>query len=240
MNKETNHRECKQPLAKVLKNEAISGEEIANAATHGFGILLGVTAGIWLLQKAFCYGDGWAVSSVSIYIVCMLFSYITSTLYHAGRAGKRKATLRKFDHVAIYFHIAGTYTFFTLTILRNAAFWGWALFGVAWLAAFAGSYISFKGKGMGNRIETICYVAMGLVVCVAFKPLFDTLHLLQELHVLWYIIAGGISYIVGALLYSFKKIPYIHSVFHLFVLGGSFFHILAIAFTLELARGGYL
>ena len=217
------------------KKQYTQGEEIANAATHGIGILLGAAAGIWLLQKAFCCSDFWAVSSVSVYIVCMLFSYIASTFYHACREGKRKATLRKFDHVAIYFHIAGTYTFFTLTILRNTAFWGWLIFIVIWIIALTGSYISFKGKGIGNRIETICYVAMGLVICVAFKPIFDTLHSMNALVVLWYIIAGGVSYILGAVLYSFKKIPYVHSIFHLFVLGGSIFHILAIATTLKLA-----
>jgi len=214
------------------RKQYTEGEEIANAATHGIGILLGIAAGIWLLQKAICHSDLWAVGSVSIYIVCMLFSYVASTLYHACREGKRKIILRKFDHVAIYFHIAGTYTFFTLTILRNTAFWGWSLFFVIWIIALAGSYISFKGKGIGNRIETICYVAMGLVIFIAFKPLFDTLYSMKALDVLWYIIAGGVSYIVGALLYSFKKIPYIHSVFHLFVLGGSIFHILGIAIAL--------
>jgi hemolysin III len=214
------------------RKQYTQGEEIANATIHGIGILLGVAAGIWLLQKAIHYSDLWAVSCVSIYIVCMLFSYITSTLYHACREGKRKVTLRKFDHVAIYFHIAGTYTFFTLTILRNAAFWGWSLFIIIWIIALAGSYISFKGKGIGNRTETICYVAMGLVICVAFKPLFDILYSMKVLDILWYIIAGGMSYIFGALLYSFKKIPYMHSVFHLFVIGGSIFHVLAIATVL--------
>ena len=217
----------------MKKKRYTQGEEIANAVTHGVGILLGMAAGIWLLLKAFSYSDLWAVSSVSVYIVCMLFSYIASTFYHACREEKRKETLRKFDHIAIYFHIAGTYTFFTLTILRNAAFWGWLLFSVVWIIAAGGLYISFKGKGMGNRIETICYVAMGLVVCVAFKPLFDILHSMNALNILWYIIAGGLSYLLGALLYSFKKIPYVHSVFHIFVIGGSVFHVLAIAITLE-------
>jgi len=208
-------------------------EETVNAVTHGIGIIMGVAAGIWLIQKAFCNGDVWAVSSVSIYVVCMLFSYIASTLYHACREATRKATLRKYDHIAIYFHIAGTYTFFLLTILRNVEFWGWLLFFVIWIAAFAGSYISFKGKGMGNKIETVCYVAMGLVVFVAFKPLFDTLHVINALDVFWYLILGGISYIFGALLYTFKKIPYMHSVFHIFVIGGSICHIWAIAVALE-------
>jgi len=215
------------------KKKYTQGEEIANASTHGIGIFFGAAAGIWLLQKAFSQADSWAISSVSVYIVCMLFSYIASTLYHACREEKRKAILRKLDHAAIYFHIAGTYTFFTLTILRNAAFWGWSLFFVVWIIALAGSYITFKGKGIGNRIETICYVAMGLVVCVAFKPLIDILYSMNALNVLWFMIAGGVSYIVGAILYSFKKIPYIHAIFHLFVIGGSIFHILAIATALN-------
>ena len=208
-------------------------EEIANASTHGLGILLGAAAGIWLLLKALRSSDLWAVSCVSAYIVCMLFSYIASTLYHACKEGERKITLRKFDHIAIYFHIAGTYTFFTLTVFRRAAFWGWAIFIVVWITALVGSYISFKGKGIGNRIETICYIAMGLIVVVAFKPLIDTLYPISALNVLWYIIAGGASYITGALFYMFKKIPYTHSIFHLFVIGGSIFHIAAIALALD-------
>ena len=215
------------------RKQDIQGEEIANATTHGFGILFGMAAGIWLLQKAIYYSDIWAISSVSIYIVCMLFSYIASTLYHACRERKQKVILRKFDHAAIYFHIAGTYTFFTLTVLRNVALWGWLLFFIIWIVAIAGSTISFRGKGMGSRVETVCYAAMGLVICVAFKPLVDTLYSINSLIILWYIIAGGVSYLLGALLYSFKKIPYIHSVFHLFVIGGSIFHILAIATALE-------
>ena len=208
-------------------------EEIANATIHGLGFLGGVAAGIWLLQKAYSCCDLWAVCSVSVYIVCMLFSYLASTLYHACKVGERKKTLRKFDHIAIYFHIAGTYTFFTLKVFRDVAFWGWLIFCIVWIVAFAGSYISLKGKGIGKRIETICYVVMGLVVLVAFKPLFDKLAPINALDVLWYIIAGGVSFIIGALLYSFKKVPYMHSVFHLFVIGGSVFHILAIAIALD-------
>ena len=215
------------------KKQYTQSEEIANAATHGIGMFLGMAAGIWLLSKALVYGDFWAVGSVSTYVLCMLFSYAASTLYHACREKKRKIILRKLDHAAIYFHIAGTYTFFTLTILRDAACWGWSLFFVVWVVAFIGSYISFTGKGIGKRIETVCYVAMGLVVFVAFKPLFDTLASMQALDVLWYIIAGGVSFIAGAFLYSFKKIPYIHAIFHLFVIGGSFFHVLAIAIAVE-------
>ena len=208
-------------------------EEIANAVSHGLFILPGAEAGIWLIQKALCLSDVWAVCSVSVYVICMLFSYTASTLYHTCREGQRKATLRKLDHIAIYFHIAGTYTFLTLAIFRDAALWGWSLFSVVWIAALIGSFICFQEEKLGNRIETICYVAMGLVIFVAFKPLYDILHSMNALNVLWLIISGGVSFILGALLYSFKKIPYAHLIFHLFVIGGSIFHILAIAATLE-------
>ena len=215
------------------KKQYIQNEETANAVTHGLGILLGAAAGIWLFLKALYYCDPWVISSVLVYIVCMLFSYIASTLYHACRKGKRKVILRKFDHVAIYFHIAGTYTFFTLTVLRDEEFWGWLLFFIVWIVAIIGSHFSIKGRGIGSRIETVCYIIMGLVVVVAFNPLVSALYSICALNILWYIIAGGILYLVGALLYSFKKIPYIHSVFHIFVVGGSIFHLLAIAITLD-------
>ena len=213
----------------MTRRKYTRNEEIANTVSHGIGILLGVAAGVWLLLLALRTHNLWAVSSVLVYVVCMLFSYFASTFYHACKEARRKRMLRKLDHIAIYFHIAGTYTFFTLTVLRNTAYWGWALFVVVWVAAFAGSYVSFKGKGTGHRIETACYVAMGFVVCVAFKPLIDTLRPIGLMDAFWYLMAGGASYILGAILYSFKKVPYIHSIFHIFVIGGSIFHILAIA-----------
>ena len=208
-------------------------EEIANTVSHGIGIFFGLAAGLWLLPLAAATNNPWAVGSVLAYVVCMLFSYIASTSYHACRDTRRKIILRKLDHAAIYFHIAGTYTFFTLTVLRNAAFWGWLLFVVVWVAALAGSYISIKGKKRGSPIETICYVAMGLVICVAFKPLVDTLRSMHSLDTFWYLIAGGVLYILGAVLYSFKRVPYIHFFFHLFVLGGSVCHVLSIASALS-------
>ena len=136
--------------------------------------------------------------------------------------------------LGIYFHIAGTYTFFTLTVFRETAFWGWMLFLVVWIAALTGAYISYKGKGIGNRIETICYVVMGLVVFIAFKPVIETLRPTGSLKILWFLLAGGMSYILGAVVYRFKKVHYVHAVFHIFVLVGSVFHILAIASSLDL------
>lgn len=203
-------------------------EEMANAITHGFGVLFGIVSGIILLKLAMVSeSGGWAVFSVSLYVFGMIASYLTSTLYHSCTNQKRRALLRKFDHAAIYFHIAGTYTPFTLVVLRNEGAWGWSLFCVVWLAALVGSILSFTHKKAGSKLETICYVVVGGVILIAFKPLVDALSATGYLDALYWLIAGGVSYIIGAIFYSFK-IKYMHSVFHLFVLGGSICHVLAV------------
>jgi len=210
------------------------GEEAANVATHGFGILFGMAMGAWLLNMA-AHFDAWTFYCTLTYAVCMVLSYITSTTYHATVNPEKKALLRKFDHAVIYLHIAGTYTFFTLVSLRGNghAFLGWLFFAVSWLAAISGCILSFVGKRTGSKIETICYIAMGGVILVAFSPLFKAFSESGSLLPLWYILAGGASFVVGALFYMFKKVKYMHAVFHLFVLGGTLFHALAIATALS-------
>ena len=105
----------------------------------------------------------------------MLSSYISSTWYHGSRPGKLKELLRKFDHGAIYLHIAGTYTPFTLLVLRHAGGWGWGIFAFVWLSAIAGFILSFKKLKEHSNLETACYVAMGACILVAMKPLMDHL-----------------------------------------------------------------
>ena len=216
----------------MSKKSYTKGEELANVATHGFGILLGVAAGVWLLNMA-CRHDSWAFYSTLVYVVCMVLSYITSTTYHAAVNPERKALLRKFDHAVIYLHIAGTYTFFTLFILRDYGYWGWALFAVSWLAALLGCILSFSGKKAGSKLETIAYIAMGGVILVALSPLIKAFSATGSLLSFWFILAGGLSFVVGAIFYMFKKIKYMHAVFHFFVLGGTVFHVLAIAEALK-------
>lgn len=207
-------------------------EELANTLSHGIGVLLGVVAGYILLNKAFESSNGWVIGSVFVYLFGMLFSYITSTCYHGCPEGNRKALLRKFDHSAIYFHIAGTYTPFTLIVLRNAGAWGWSLLVFIWLAAICGTIFSFRKLKAHSHFETFCFVIMGGAILVAFKPLWDNLVLIDRIDSLYWLIAGGVSYIVGALFYSWTKREYMHTVFHLFVLGGSICHIVAIYIVL--------
>lgn len=203
-------------------------EERANTLTHSIGIFFGIIAGTFLFQKAIASQNPWAIASFSIYIVFMILSYLTSTLYHAEKNQSRKVIRRKFDHAAIYGHIAGTYTPFTLIALRNESAWGWSLFGVIWAAAFAGIILSFMKLKNASKLETACYVAMGWVVVIAFKPLLGVLKANDSMPALYWLIGGGLFYTVGAILYSFKKIEFMHAIWHLFVLGGTVCHILAI------------
>lgn len=204
-------------------------EEIANTISHLAGIVLGVAGGYILLSVAMGSGNSWSVASVIVYLFGMLSSYVSSTFYHGCKPGGiRKERLRKADHAAIYFHIAGTYTPFTLVVLRNEGAWGWVLFAFIWIAAIAGVIISFKRLKAHSNLETICYVLMGASILIAFKPMYDVLSEWQRTDSLYWLIAGGVSYVVGALFYSWTKRRYMHTVFHLFVLGGSVCHMIAI------------
>lgn len=208
-------------------------EEAANTVTHGLGILLGIVGGYILINKAIGTNSGWAIMSVAVYLMGMLASYISSTFYHACHNPKRKAILRKIDHGAIYAHIAGTYTPFTLISLREADGWGWSLFAFIWLAAIIGICMSFKELKKHSNLKTICFVIMGGSILVACKPLMETLSPLGQIDALYWLIGGGVSYIIGAIFYSWTKRKYMHAVFHLFVLGGSICHMIAIYTILQ-------
>lgn len=203
-------------------------EEWANTLSHGAGILLGIVAGYFLLEKAWANAEPqWAVPSVLVYLTGMLSSYVSSTWYHGSRPGKMKELLRKFDHGAIYLHITGTYTPFTLLTLRHAGGWGWGIFSFVWLSAVVGFILSFKKLKEHSNLETVCYVGMGASILVALKPLLGQLEAANAAPAFWWLVGGGISYIVGAVFYSLRK-PYMHATFHLFCLGGSIGHIIAI------------
>ncbi len=200
-------------------------EEIWNAASHGGGILLGVVFGIIFLVWCFQGDNNWARIGVILYLFGMLGSYVASTLYHSMKHhSKWKERLRKWDHAAIYWHIAGSYSPLTLVALREQGYWGWSLFIFVWTCAVAGTIVSFIHLKEHSNLETICFVGMGLSVLVAFKPLMDSV---SAAAVVW-LIAEGVSYITGAVFYSFNKKKYMHSVFHFFVLAGSICHIIAV------------
>lgn len=212
-------------------------EELWNAWSHAGGIVMGVAFGIMFLVMAFKGDNPWARLGVCLYLFGMLGSYIASTIYHTlPRRSKWKERLRKWDHAAIYWHIAGSYSPLTLVALRNAAAnyslftfhfslnWGWVLFIFVWACAVVGTIICFIKLKEHSNIETFCFIGMGLSVLVAFKPLLDAV---STAAVVW-LIAEGVAYITGAVFYTFHKKKYMHSVFHFFVLIGSICHIIAV------------
>jgi len=200
-------------------------EEIWNVASHSGGILLGVVVGVVFIVMVARSQNGWAGLGVSLYLVGMLGSYIASTAYHATpQHSPWRERLRRFDHAAIYWHIAGSYSPLTLVALRQQGAWGWSLFAFVWTCALAGTVASLIRLKDHSHLETLCFVAMGLSVLVAFKPL---IHSVSTAAVAW-IIAEGVCYITGAVFYSLNKKRYMHSVFHFFVLAGSVCHIVAV------------
>ena len=205
-----------------------SKEEWANTLSHGVGVLAGLIVGVIFLQKASKSADPWASVCTVVFLMGMLTSYITSSLYHGCKPGKRKEMLRKFDHAAIYFHIAASYTPFTLLVLRDSGFWGWGVFTFVWLVAIGGFILSFTRLKEHSNLETFSFIGMGCAIIVAIKPLIEELAVMDSMPVFWWLIAGGVSYIVGAIFYSFPRVKYMHFVFHLFCLGGSACHLTAL------------
>ena len=198
---------------------------------------MGVAVGIIFIVMSFKGDNPWARLGVCLYLFGMLASYIASTVYHAlPRRSIWKERLRHWDHAAIYWHIAGSYSPLTLIALLQQNFqfslfnfnfylnWGWGLFIFVWLCAIAGTIVSFVSLAEHSNIETFCFIGMGLSVLVAFKPLYDSV---STAALVW-IIAEGVCYITGAIFYSLNKKKYMHSVFHFFVLAGSVCHIIAV------------
>jgi len=199
-------------------------EESINSLTHGLGALLSLGGLAVLLAMASLHGDAWHIVSCSIYGATLVLLFSSSTLYHSFRNERVKHIFRIIDHASIYLLIAGTYTPFVLVNLRGK--WGWSLFGVIWGLALAGIVFQIFFVSRFRLLQTIIYLAMGWLVVVAVKPLFD--HVPRP-GLLW-LLLGGLCYTVGAIFYLWKKLPYHHAVWHLFVLGGSVCHYFAILF----------
>lgn len=200
-------------------------EELWNSWSHAAGVVMAIVFGVLFLVWCAKSENGWATAGVILYLFGMFMSYLASTIYHALSAwSKWKERLRKWDHAAIYWNIAGCYSPITLIALRDEGYWGWALFIFVWAAAIAGTIMSFVKLKDHSNLETLCFVGMGLSVLVAFKPLVDSV----SPAALWWIIAEGVAYITGAIFYSINKKRFMHTVFHFFVLLGSLCHIIAV------------
>jgi len=208
-----------------LKSQTL-GEEIANSITHGIGAGLSIAALVILVILASRRGDAWRIVSFSIYGASLILLYLSSTLYHSFVNPKIKKIFRIIDHSAIYLLIAGTYTPVTLTLMRGA--WGWTLFGLAWGMAIGGIIITVLLLDKLKSLLVLSYVAMGLLVVIAIKPMMQ---MVPRGMIIWLFI-GGACYILGIIFYLWKRLPYHHPIWHLFVLAGSISHFLGILFYL--------
>ncbi|MBF6627522.1 MAG: hemolysin III family protein [Proteiniphilum sp.] len=202
-------------------------EERANYITHGLALLISIAATYILLRKAIIAEDGWAIFAYAIFGFGMIACMGSSTIYHYVQEPVRKAKLRHFDHASIYLLIAASYSPFTLILLREEDYWGWLLFALVWVIAIVGITISFRPLRKNSHLKTISYVVMGLIVLVAFKPFIDVTTANDSREVVFWIIAGGVFYILGAVIYATAKKEFVHAIFHLFVLLGLSSHIYA-------------
>jgi len=198
------------------------GEEIANAVSHGVGLLLAVIASLVLVVAAVQRGGAAGIVGASIFGATMVLAYLTSTLYHALAINRAKRVFRTLDHGAIFLLIAGTYTPFTLGPLRGTL--GWTLLGLVWGLALAGIVFKAVGGVRHPKFSTCLYIAMGWLVIVAMEPL--RLHL--PVSGFYWLLAGGIAYTAGVAFFAPKRLRYSHFVWHLFVLAGSACHFVAV------------
>jgi len=197
-------------------------EEILHAITHGIGAILSLVCLVLLIVFASISGNPWKIVSVTIFGVTMLLMYLSSTIVHSLPPGKWKDIFLIFDHSAIYLFIAGTYTPLLFVHLKGTL--GWVLFGIVWSIAVIG--IIFKMFFVKRLIvlSTLFYIIMGWLIVFAWKPLTAAMHS----HGIALLAIGGVIYTIGTVFYVYKKIPYHHVIWHIFVLVGSVFHFFAI------------
>lgn len=198
------------------------GEEIANSVSHGVGLLAAVVAAPILIVAAVWRGGAAGIVGASIFAATVLVLYSTSTLYHALPESRAKRVFRVLDHGAIFLLIAGTYTPFTLGVLRGG--WGWTLFGLVWGLAVAGVALKAAGGVRYPVLSTSLYLAMGWLILIAAKPLWERVPMWG---VFW-LLAGGLAYTAGVAFFAAKRLPYSHFVWHLFVLVGTVCHFVAV------------
>ena len=197
-------------------------EEWLNSATHGIGAVLSVIGTAALIIAAGQLGDAWKVVSFSIFGATLILLYLASAFYHGSRSPKLRSTFKTLDHCAIFLLIAGTYTPFLLVNMRGTV--GWTFFSIIWSLAFTGVVLKIIFKHRFRLVRVGIYLAMGWLIVFASADLMNSL---SETG-LRLIIAGGLVYTIGVVFYLLDRIPYMHAVWHLFVIGGSACHFSAI------------
>ena len=203
-------------------------EEVVNVITHGVGAVASIAGGVVLIVLAALTRSAWNIVGASVFVAALILLYTASTSYHAARSEALKKRLQVLDHCAIFLLIAGTYTPFMLGAMRGG--WGWSLWGTVAGLAVAGLIFKLFFTGRFPKLSTAVYVAMGWVVVIGAGPLVRSI----EPTALVWLIAGGVVYTAGTLFYH-ARMRFAHGVWHLFVLGGSVCHALALGIQLRSA-----
>ncbi|MBI4390387.1 MAG: hemolysin III family protein [candidate division NC10 bacterium] len=198
------------------------GEEIANSVSHGLGLVAALAAAPFLVGDAVRWGGTGAIVGASVFAATMVLLYLASTLYHALPGSRAKRVFQAVDHGAIFLLIAGTYTPFTLGVLRGS--WGWTLFGLVWGLAAVGIALKAVGRLRHPILSTLLYVGMGWLILIAIRPLWLRV---PTAGLLW-LLAGGVAYTAGLAFFAARGVRYSHLVWHLFVLAGTACHFFAV------------
>lgn len=210
----------------AISSNEFNSDEWLNTLTHFVGLLLTVGAVPVLITLAALDGNAREISTFSVFGAALIFTYLSSSLYHYVEPGALKRMLRHLDHLAIYLLIAGTYTPFVIVGLGDA--WGWSLFGVLWGLALFGIVAKLSFGHRYELVSTVTYVLMGWIGLIAIVPLVE--HLPRPSLVL--VLAGGVAYTVGALFYAWDRLRFNHAIWHVFCLGGSVLQFTAVFFLL--------
>lgn len=193
-----------------------------NAWTHLVGAVLACAGAVWLLVLASLDGELRKIISVAIYGLTLVLLYSISTLYHSLQ-GRAKVLMRKLDHLSIYLLIAGSYTPFCLVTLYGS--WGWTLFGIVWALAAIGMLQEIKPRSEARVLSIVIYAVMGWIVLIAVKPLIAALGMTGFI----WLAGGGVLYTVGIIFFAYdSRFRHWHGIWHLFVMGGSLMHFVAV------------
>lgn len=216
-------------LGEWINEHYTLGEEIAHSVTHGVGAALSAVALVVLLVLAIGRGSPWHILSFAVYGVSLLALFLASTLYHGVQKPRLRPILRKVDHACIYLLIAGTYTPFVLVAMRGtlgltllAIVWALAVFGIVYKMFFIDRFVV---------ITTLAYVAMGWMSVIAWKQMVANI---PRVGLIFLMVGGGL-YTIGVIFYAMTKIRYTHAVWHVFILGASICHFVAVLTLLRLA-----
>lgn len=204
-----------------VKRQQTAAEEVANTLSHGAAFLAALVALPFFVRVGREAGGAGAVVGMTVFAVSMVALYLTSALYHAWPVGPVKRTLRLVDHAAIFLLIAGTYTPFTLGVLRGA--WGWTIFAIVWSLCLAGILVEVLGNLRYSRVSLVLYIASGWTILVALRPLW----LATPVPGVVLLFAGGAAYTGGVVFYKLDR-PYFHVLWHVCVVAGTACHAAAV------------